>query len=196
MTEYFSFLHNDLVRKLSNLFDLILEIPEGSTWSLFEVEPNHPENSGGGFGRAMLYHPLTEEEEKKSENTWLRGHSDASALTFITPQPIASLQFRDHADGEWKYVGYRPNAFVVNVGDRLEFLTGGYARSTIHRVTRPPSDQRGHRRLGLIYFCDIKPNVYIDPDTIKRQVVLRTSPSLCRTDPVTVSDHSVPNSSA
>ncbi|KAM0788880.1 hypothetical protein ACM66B_002964 [Microbotryomycetes sp. NB124-2] len=164
--EYFSHLHLNVVRKLSSLFDLILEIPEGSTWSLFEVEPDHPERSGGGFGRAMLYHGQSAEEDAKAEGTWLRGHSDASALTFITSQPMASLQFRDYADGQWKYVGHRPGALVVNIGDRLEFLTGGYAKATIHKVVTPPKDQRGRRRLGLIYFCDIKPNVFIDPETI------------------------------
>lgn len=92
---------------------------------------------------------MSASDEAKTNNTWLRGHSDASALTFITSQPMASLQFRDYHDGEWKYVGYRPNALVLNIGDRFEFLTGGWAKSTIHRVVSPPKDQRGHRRLGL-----------------------------------------------
>ncbi|KAK4055598.1 hypothetical protein OIV83_000144 [Microbotryomycetes sp. JL201] len=164
--EYFQHLHLDVVRKLSFLFDIILEIPEGSTWSLFDVEADNPANSGGGFGRAMLYHGQSAEDDAKAEGTWLRGHSDASALTFLTSQPMASLQFRDYHDGQWKYVGHRPGALVVNIGDRFEFLTGGFAKATIHRVVTPPKDQRGHRRLGLIYFCDIKPNVYIEPETV------------------------------
>ncbi|BGO98886.1 hypothetical protein RTG_01057 [Rhodotorula toruloides ATCC 204091] len=173
IAEYFSFLHLNVVRKLASLFDIILELPEGTVWNLFEVHEDQPELSGGGFGRAMLYHGMSASDEAKTNNTWLRGHSDASALTFITSQPMASLQFRDYHDGEWKYVGYRPNALVLNIGDRFEFLTGGWAKSTIHRVVSPPKDQRGHRRLGVIYFCDIKPSVYIDPDTLQ-------SPKLAR----------------
>ncbi|GAA6052027.1 hypothetical protein JCM3770_002328 [Rhodotorula araucariae] len=163
---YFSYLHLNVLRKLSTLFDIILEVPEGTVWTLFDVTADRPELSGGGFGRAMLYHGMSAADELKTNNTWLRGHSDASSLTFITSQPMASLQFRDYHDGEWKYVGYRPNALVVNIGDRFEFLTGGLFKSTIHRVVSPPEDQRGHRRLGLIYFCDFKPSVLIDPLTL------------------------------
>ncbi|GAA5944119.1 hypothetical protein JCM3775_003908, partial [Rhodotorula graminis] len=148
-TEYFSYLHLVVVRKLSSLFDIILELPEGTIWSLFDVTEDKPEVSGGGFGRAMLYHGMSADDEAKTKGDWLRGHSDASSLTFITPQPMASLQFRDYHDGQWKFVGYRPNALVVNLGDRFEFLTGSFAKSTIHRVVGPPADQRGHRRLGL-----------------------------------------------
>lgn len=119
-TEYFSYLHLNVVHKLSSLFDIILELPEGTIWSLFDVTEDRPEISGGGFGRAMLYHGMSADDEKKTKGDWLRGHSDASSLTFITPQPMASLQFRDYHDGEWKFVGYRPNALVVNLGDRFE----------------------------------------------------------------------------
>ncbi|BGP46955.1 hypothetical protein JCM10450v2_002807 [Rhodotorula kratochvilovae] len=173
VAEYFSYLHLNVLRKLAALFDIILEVPEGTVWSLFDVTPDRPDLSGGGFGRAMLYHGMSAADERKTNNTWLRGHSDASSLTFITSQPMASLQFRDYHDGEWKYVGYRPNALVVNIGDRFEFLTGGLFKSTIHRVVSPPEDQRGHRRLGLIYFCDFKPSVLIDPETL-------SSPALSR----------------
>ncbi|GAA5875210.1 hypothetical protein JCM8547_005551 [Rhodosporidiobolus lusitaniae] len=164
--EYFSHLHLNVLRKLSTLFDSILELPEGTVFRIFDVVPDRPDLSGGGFGRAMLYHGMSEADEKKTDNTWLRGHSDAGNLTFITSQPMASLQFRDYHDGQWKFVGYRPNALVVNIGDRFEFLTGGFFKSTIHRVVSPPEDQKGHRRLGLIYFCDQNPSVLIDPLTL------------------------------
>lgn len=66
---------------------------------------------------------MSEDDLVKTGNTALRGHADAGALTFITSQPMASLQFRDYHDGKWKYVGYRPNALVVNIGDRFEVRT-------------------------------------------------------------------------
>lgn len=31
-------------------------------------------------------------------------------------------------------------------------MSGGYYKSAIHRVVKPPADQEGYRRLGLIYF--------------------------------------------
>lgn len=149
VVDYISYLHYDVIRKISSLFDIILELPEGTFWNLCSVTPDDPDNSAGGFARAMLYNPMPEEDEKKTANTWLRGHSDASYLTFITSQPMASLQVRDYKDGEWKWVGYREGALVVNVADTLEFITGSFFKSTIHRVVSPPSDQKGHRRLGF-----------------------------------------------
>ena len=51
-------------------------------------------------------------------------------------------------------------------------LSGGYYKTTIHRVIQPPVDQRGYTRLGLIYF------VYGDDDV--RIVPLKESPVLQR----------------
>jgi isopenicillin N synthase-like dioxygenase len=36
--------------------------------------------------------------------------------------------------------------------ETLEFLTGGYLKAPIHRVTIPPEDQRHNLRLSVIYF--------------------------------------------
>ncbi|GAA5929921.1 uncharacterized protein JCM15063_004665 [Sporobolomyces koalae] len=166
VVDYISYLHYTVIPKICSLFDLILEVPEGTFWSLCNVKPDSPEESAGGFARAMLYNPMPEEDEKKTGKTWLRGHSDASFLTFITSQPMTSLQVRDYRDGIWKYVGYRPDSLVVNVADTLEFLTGSYFKSTIHRVVSPPADQRDHRRLGFIYFSAFKPNTIVDPSTL------------------------------
>ena len=48
------------------------------------------------------------------------------------------------------------HAQVVNVGDSLEMLSGGFYKGTIHRVVQPPADQRGRERVGAFYFamCD------------------------------------------
>lgn len=40
----------------------------------------------------------------------------------------------------------------MNTCDALSFLTGGYVKSTIHRVAVPPKDQQHVDRLGLLYF--------------------------------------------
>lgn len=153
----------------------------------------------------MLYHGMSADDEKKTKGDWLRGHSDASSLTFITPQPMASLQFRDYHDGQWKFVGYRPNALVVNLGDRFEvrpaffdsstqsslralmrcrscpqFLTGSFAKSTIHRVVAPPADQRGHRRLGLSASLSHTFSIFRALAALRRLSAARaSSPSSC-----------------
>ena len=52
---------------------------------------------------------------------------------------------------------------MVNVGDSIEFLTGGFYKGTIHRVVQPPSDQRGHTRLGMIYFSFLNDDTSLAP---------------------------------
>jgi len=67
-------------------------------------------------------------------------------------QPVAALQILGR-DGKWKWIKHIENALVINAGDSLEFLSGGYYKATIHRVVQPPTDQRNCTRLGLFYFA-------------------------------------------
>lgn len=172
--EYYKFLHFSVLKKITVLCDLILELPEGTLWEKhFKVYPNNIFESGGGFGRSMMYHGMAKDESEKTQNTWLRGHSDGSAFTFITSQPVLSLQVRDHHTGEWKYVGHRPESLIVNIGDAMEFVTGGYFKSTIHRVVAPPVEQQGFKRLVLIYFCDCAYSTPLSPEHLKSPKLLR-----------------------
>ena len=61
---------------------------------------------------------------------------------------------------------------MVNVGDALDFLTGGYYKGTIHRVVHPPPDQQRHTRLGVFYF--------VRPDDDTKLIPIRESPLLQR----------------
>jgi len=45
----------------------------------------------------------------------------------------------------------------------LEFMSGGYLKSTVHRVVRPPEDQTRQPRLGLIYFARPEANIPLVP---------------------------------
>lgn len=167
VAEYFRYLHYNVLKRLCNLCDIILEKPEGFIWqNFYQGYKNDLLNSGAGYGRLMHYLGMNPEEEKITENTWLRGHSDAVGFTFITSQPILSLQIRDYYTGEWKYVGHRPNSLIVNVGDAMEFVTGGYFKSSIHRVVSPPADQKKFKRLVLIYFSCPSLTTVLDPDAV------------------------------
>ena len=61
---------------------------------------------------------------------------------------------------------------MVNAGDALEFLTGGYYKGTIHRVVQPPPDQQQYTRLGVFYFAR--------PDDDTKLIPMRDSPLLQR----------------
>lgn len=168
ISSYFKYLHNDILKKILTLLDIILELPEGFFWeNYFKIHNNNIIKSGGGFGRFLLYHEVDKEYSKQTNGTWLRGHSDGTALTFIASQPIASLQIRDHTSNEWKYVKHTPNSFIVNIGDAFKLITGDYFKSSIHRVTTPPQDQADYKRNTIVYFCDPRLDAYIDVDEIK-----------------------------
>lgn len=60
-------------------------------------------------------------------------HTDLGSLTFLfAPSPGLQI-LRPDAD-EWAYVQPRPCHAVVNLGDALSMLTGGFLRSSLHRV--------------------------------------------------------------
>jgi isopenicillin N synthase-like dioxygenase len=52
-------------------------------------------------------------------------------------------------EDRWVDVPPRPHSLVVNVGEALELLSGGYLRATIHRVVSPPI---GAERLSVGFF--------------------------------------------
>lgn len=61
---------------------------------------------------------------------------------------------------------------VINAGDALEFLSGGFYKPTIHRVLQPPADWRNCCRLGVFYFCG--------PDRDTKLIPHESSPVLKR----------------
>lgn len=60
-------------------------------------------------------------------------HTDLGSLTFLfAPSPGLQV-FRAETD-DWAYVQPRAGHAVVNLGDSLSMLTGGFLRSSLHRV--------------------------------------------------------------
>lgn len=74
--------------------------------------------------------------------------TDFMTLTLLFSQPVSALQILTK-DGQWKWVKHVENGVVrkfllrhriqtndkqlVNIGEAVEFLTGGYYKPTIHR---------------------------------------------------------------
>lgn len=185
---YFNFIHREVLRKVANLLDLILELPEGHLWeNYFKVHPEEIRHSPDGFARFLLYHPVSEEYNEKAHKIWMNGHTDGGSLTFILSQPILSLQICDHDTGKWRYVSHTPGALIVNIADQIFQLTGGYFKSSVHRVITAPDDQKNYARNTAIYFSKVNPDVFIDPDALQ-------SPKLTRLGIRT--DNSVPRVTA
>lgn len=165
---YFNFIHQVVLFKVTRLIDLIMELPEGTVYeNYFKIFPEDLTRSSNGAARFLLYHPVTDQYNKDAHSIWMRGHSDSGALTFILSQPILSLQIRDYETNQWKYVTHTPGALIVNIADMFQQLTGGYFRSSIHRVVTAPEDQRQYYRNTAIYFCSMCPDTYLDPEQLQ-----------------------------
>jgi isopenicillin N synthase-like dioxygenase len=83
----------------------------------------------------MKYSKFSEQEiEQLADGLWSRGHTDLGTITLLFRQPVAALQIRDHATGDWKWAKPLDGSVTVNTCDALNFLTGGYIKSTVHRV--------------------------------------------------------------
>ncbi|CAA7263311.1 unnamed protein product [Cyclocybe aegerita] len=139
--------HENILHALLRLLALGLELPEDTL-----VKHHGFDAVGESYVRFMKYYPRSQEDEAKTHRVWLKGHTDFGIMTILYSQPVAALQILTK-EGDWKWVKHIENALVINAGDALEFVSGGYYHATIHRVVQPPPDQQGYTRLGVFYFC-------------------------------------------
>ncbi|OBZ66700.1 hypothetical protein A0H81_13134 [Grifola frondosa] len=151
--------HFNVLHPILRLFALGLELPEETF-----INNHNFDAVGETWARFMKYYPRSEEDEVKTKNVWLKGHTDFGSITILWSQPVAALQILS-PDGKWRWVRHMDNALVVNAGDTMEFWSGSYYKATIHRVVQPPADQAGYARLGLFYFAMPDDDVKITPMT-------------------------------
>lgn len=63
----------------------------------------------------------------------VNGHHDAGFLTILLQHGVGGLQALN-PDGQWIDVPPTPNAFVINLGEMLQSMTGNFLVATTHRV--------------------------------------------------------------
>ncbi|KAI0950665.1 hypothetical protein AcW1_007916 [Taiwanofungus camphoratus] len=164
--EFARALHTEVLNPLHVLLALALELPEDYFINIHKYDVKSEDHL-----RYMKYSKYTPEENVKIGKKWVEGHTDLGSFTLLFRQPVAALQIKNHKTGEWKWVKPQDGTLTVNTCDALSFLTGGYVRSTIHRVTSPPKDQEHVDRLGLLYFA--RPNNEVLLSAIKESPVLQ-----------------------
>ena len=76
-------------------------------------------------------------------------HTDYGFLTILAQDEVGGLQIR-HADGDWLDAPYRPDCFILNIGDILARWTNGRFNSTPHRVVNR-SSERDRYSIGMFF---------------------------------------------
>jgi hypothetical protein len=122
----------------------------------------NPEKNGLDLLRYAMYHTPPKNDDSTLGGVRLQGHTDFNSVSILWSQPITSLEVL-MPDDQWRLVKHRPNALVINIGDALHFMSGGYFKATIHRVVAPPEDQAHYDRLGLFYFALFNKDVELRP---------------------------------
>ena len=83
-------------------------------------------------------------------------HHDAGFLTILLQHDVGGLQARN-PDGQWIDVAPPPGAFIINLGEMLQEMTGNYFVATTHRVITTEA------RLSAAYFHGPDLRARLDP---------------------------------
>ncbi|KAJ8593519.1 Clavaminate synthase-like protein [Rhizopogon salebrosus TDB-379] len=146
--------HFNVLHTLLRLIARSLELPEDTL-----VKKHDWDVRSESAVKFIKYYPSTEEGPSK---ILLNGHTDYGTITILWSQPVAGLQILS-PDGKWRWIRHIDNAIVINLGDAMEFLAGGYYKATRHRVVQAPEDQRQYTRLGSYYFARANDTVEMVP---------------------------------
>ncbi|KAK8165042.1 hypothetical protein IWX90DRAFT_427844 [Phyllosticta citrichinensis] len=150
--------HDLVVNKLLRLFAIMLELPDEEQL----VRDHVYDEKGEDHLRYMHYAARTPEENKRIGELYAPGHTDLGSITLLFRQPVAALQILNN-QGQWKWVRPQDETITINICDALSALTGGFLKSSIHRVHAPPDDQAHVDRLGVLYFARPNNHVVLDP---------------------------------
>lgn len=119
VTEYFATLAA-LANELMGVLAVGLGLPEDTFARRFGEQPL-------GFMKLISYPPTPPGQ------AGVNGHHDAGFLTLLMQHGVGGLQVENER-GEWIDVPPRDDAFVVNLGEMLQSMTGNYLVATNHRV--------------------------------------------------------------
>jgi isopenicillin N synthase-like dioxygenase len=84
--------------------------------------------------RPLRYPPVA--REQLDEVVWGCRHTDGNLVSVLPPSTSAGLKVKVRG-GDWIDAIAPPDHCIVQVGDMLQYMTGGYLRSAVHRIDAP-----------------------------------------------------------
>jgi len=130
-----------LGRLLMQGIALSLKLPADYFESKFMVNP---------LTLFRIFHYPAQTKKSLAGGQWGAGeHTDYGVLTILKQDTAGGLQV--FTKENWVEAPYIEDSFICNIGDMLDLMTGGYYRSTPHRVL----NTSGRGRLSFPFFFDL-----------------------------------------
>jgi isopenicillin N synthase-like dioxygenase len=108
--------------------------------------------------RVIHYPPLQGTEEDGAIRA--AAHEDINLITLLCSATTAGLEVQDTA-GKWHAVPCDPGSIAINAGDMLQLASGGYYRSTTHRVMNPTGPAARLPRYSMPLFLHPRSDVLL-----------------------------------
>ena len=144
----------ELYDNLVNMTSLLLEWIELNTPSNIQSKFSEPlknmiKGSKTNLLRVIHYPPFSGKEDSKSLRA--AAHEDINLITLLVAGTKPGLEAKDKY-GNWHKISTDPGTIIVNIGDMLKEVSGGYYPSTTHRVVNPSSDINNNSRYSMPLF--------------------------------------------
>ena len=88
----------------------------------------------------IFHYPPVDQDESIPMPWGVGEHTDYGVLTILKQDDVGGLQIKTKEG--WIDAPYVENAFICNIGDMLDLMTGGYYLSTPHRVQNRAQQSR------------------------------------------------------
>ncbi|KAF4540042.1 Isopenicillin N synthase [Lasiodiplodia theobromae] len=98
----------------------------------------------------LLHYPPQRTETSNEKQLGAGAHTDFGWTTLLLTDGHPGLEVLNQTTGEWVAVPPDRDAYVVNVGDMLQQITGGHFKSNVHRVRNLGDEDR----YSVPYFFD------------------------------------------
>ncbi len=133
-------------------------LPSEIQSKLSEPLPSMIKDSSQILFRIIHYPPLLGDNTNGAVRS--EAHHDSNIFTILAAASSSGLQLQDN-EGKWVDIPVDPGMLAINIGDMLQEATGGYYKSTKHRVINPTGEERLKSRFSIPLFVHARPDVRI-----------------------------------
>ncbi len=152
-------LYNEIVKLGSHLLGWVQDASPAEIRAKFSMPlPEMITDSAENLLRIIHYPPLEGGEEEGAIRA--AAHEDINLITLLCSATAAGLEVKDTA-GRWHQVPCDPGSIAINAGDMLQLASGGFYKSTPHRVVNPTGPEAKLPRYSMPLFLHPRSDVLL-----------------------------------